>query len=144
MATRWLTAAVAGRHLRAAAIVANTIEETGWLDEFRGFIQSAFDAPKSLEQLQREALDPAPGYDIHHIVEQTAARNFGFPDSRINAPENLVRIPRIRHWEINGWYSRRSEKFGMLSPREYLRDKEWDEHVRVGLEALIENKVIKP
>lgn len=99
---RWLTVAVAGRHIRAAVFVKEVLEETGWMDEFRGFVQSAFDPPKSLEQLQKEAFEPAPGYDIHHIVEQMPARNAGFPDSLINAPENRVRIPRIRHWRSTG------------------------------------------
>lgn len=140
---RWITAAAAGRYVRALILAEDVLEKAGWMDEFRGFIKSAFDPPKSLEQLQKDASKPTPGYDIHHIVEQTAARRAGFPDSLINAPENLVRIPRIRHWELNRWFAKKNEKFGMRSPREYLRDKDWEERVRVGREALIEIGVLK-
>ena len=146
-AARWLFIAVAGRQIRAAGAVLNAIHETGWMDEFRGFIQGAFDPPKPLRQLQKEAFEPIPGYDIHHIVEKTSARNAGFPQSRINAPENLVRIPRIRHWEITAWYGRQNEDYVVngrtVSPREYLRDKDWDERRKVGLDAMRKFEVLK-
>jgi hypothetical protein len=35
------------------------------------------------------------------IVEQTPARKDRFPGSMIDAPENRVRIPTFKHWEIN-------------------------------------------
>lgn len=142
-AVRWLARALAGRYIRPALLMVEAIEKTEWLDEFIPFIQSAFDPPKSLEQLQRDAATPASGYDIHHIVEQTPARNAGFPESMINAPENRVRIPRIKHWQINSWYGTKNEDFDGLSPREYLRDKDWKERFRIGLDALIEHEVLK-
>ena len=37
------------------------------------------DDPKTLEELQRDANSPKKGYHIHHIVEQTPARQDGFP-----------------------------------------------------------------
>ncbi|HEV7911754.1 MAG TPA: hypothetical protein VGP28_11885 [Methylocella sp.] len=54
------------------------------------------------------------------------------------------RIPRLKHWEITGWYMRGNKRFGGLSPREYLRGKDWDERRQVGLEALIEAGVLEP
>jgi len=142
-AARWLTIAVAGRYIRAGLLVARAIEETDWMDEFRGFIQSAYDPPKSLRQLQKDAFEPAPGYDIHHIVEKKAAKNAGFPTSMINAPENLVRIPRIRHWEITAWYARKNKRFNDLPPRKYLSDKSWEKQMEIGLEALRKYGVLK-
>ena len=46
-----------------------------------------------------------------------------FQASIIDAHDNLVRIPRMKHWEINGWYARSNKEFGERSPREYLRGK---------------------
>jgi hypothetical protein len=44
---------------------------------------------------------------------------------------------------INAWYSRGNEEFGDLSPRDYLRGKDWDEQMRVGLDILRKYKVLK-
>jgi len=49
----------------------------------------------------------------------------------------------MKHWEITGWYGRRSGRFGGKSPREYLQDKDWSERQRIGLEALIEFEVLE-
>jgi hypothetical protein len=54
----------------------------------------------------------------------------------IEAPDNLALVPRIRHRQINGWYTRENEKFGGLSPREYLRGRAWEERLSIGIEAL--------
>lgn len=37
-----------------------------------------------------------------------------------------------------------NERYGGLSPREYLSDKDWDERAKVGREALILFGVLKP
>lgn len=62
----------------------------------------------------------------------------------IDSPENLVRIPTMKHWEINSWYMIGNDRFGGLSPRVYLRGKSWEERVEVGKLALIECGVLKP
>jgi hypothetical protein len=84
------------------------------------------------------------GDDIHHIAEQTSAERDKFPRSMIDDPENLVRIPRFKHWEITGWHQRKNERYEGVPPREYLRGKDWAERLRVGLDALIEHGVLKP
>jgi hypothetical protein len=61
----------------------------------------------------------------------------------IDSRENLVRIPVLKHIDISAWYSRGNEDYGYLSPRDYLRDKDWDEQMRVGLDVLRERKVLK-
>jgi len=61
----------------------------------------------------------------------------------INALENLVRIPRFKHWEITGWYMTRNENYGGSAPRDHLRGKNWDERWRIGLDALIRHGVLK-
>ncbi|MGB6174904.1 MAG: hypothetical protein WBF43_00860 [Methylocella sp.] len=79
-------------------------------------------------------------------MEQTPARDDKkIPDALIDEPDNLVSIPRLKHWEITGWFMRgNNDDYGGLSPREYLRGKSWDERRRVGLDALIDAGVLKP
>jgi hypothetical protein len=62
----------------------------------------------------------------------------------IDSRDNAVRIPTMRHEDINGWYSKPNDEYGGMSPHDYLRDKSWDERRSVGLKALIENEVLKP
>lgn len=85
-----------------------------------------------------------PGYDDHHIIEQTAAEYWGLTRSEIDDPSNLVSIPRLKHYQITGWYMTPNADFGGLSPREYLSDKSPEERREVGLRALILMKVLKP
>jgi hypothetical protein len=122
----------------------HAVERNAWLEEYEAEIEAYLDPPKSLEELQQAVSEPKKGYDVHHIVEQTPAKKDKFPDSMIQAPENLVQIPRFKHWEINSWFGRPNEMFGNKSPRDYLRDKDWDERRDVGLRALIRYGVLKP
>jgi hypothetical protein len=128
----------------AGAIYTGNMNNVEWLKDRQDLIAAYRDEPKTLEELQRAVQGPKPGYDIHHIVEQTAAERFGFTRSQANDPENLVRVPRLRHYEITGWYMDRNADFGNLSPRDYLSDKSWDERRRIGLDALVRFKVLKP
>jgi hypothetical protein len=69
---------------------------------------------------------------IDDLLEQD-----GFPADQINSPENRLRIPTLKHWLITGWYQTKNPDYGDLSPRNYLRGKSWDEHVRVARDAMI-------
>jgi hypothetical protein len=122
----------------------NALEAAYWAYRAYSYVNSYLDPPKALDELQRAVKNPAKGYDIHHIVEQSSAESAGYPRLMIDGPDNLVRIPTLKHWEINGWYGRPNKAFGGLSPREYLRDKDWAERTRVGQLALIEYGVLKP
>lgn len=115
-----------------------------WLYEYDAWIEASLDPPKSLIELQEAAAEPKAGYQLHHIVEQTPAAQDGYPRSMIDSADNVVRIPTLKHWEITAWYQTRSDQFGGLSPREYLRGKSWEERRRVGLEALVRHGVLKP
>jgi hypothetical protein len=119
------------------------IEGVSWLLELEPSIQAYLDEPKSLEELQRAVSYPRQGSDIHHIVEKTSAEEDGFPKWMIHGPENLIRIPRFKHWEITSWYMTKNENYGGLSPRDYLHGKDWDERRRVGLDALVRHGVLK-
>jgi hypothetical protein len=98
------------------------------------------------KELQNAVTDVSQaGYQDHHIVEQTSAETDGhFSRELIDSRDNGVRIPTMRHEDINGWYSKPNDEYGGMSPRDYLRDKSWDERRSVGLKALIENEVLKP
>lgn len=145
-AARWLAKAVV-REAVAGPVVGtflNALEAAEWAARGYPFIQSYLDPPKALFELQGAVSSPKRGYDIHHIVERTAAARAGFPDALINDRGNLVRIPTLKHWEITGWYMTKNENFGGLSPRDYLRDKDWAERTRVGHFALVKHGVLRP
>lgn len=130
--------------LAVGGSIAKILGIAPWLREHRAEIESYRDPPKTLEELQRAALQPsAPGYQDHHIVEQTPARNRKEPDWKIDAPDNLVRIPTLKHREISGWYGRKNAEYPPW-PRAYLREKGWEERREVGLKALLEHGVLKP
>jgi hypothetical protein len=107
-------------------------------------IKTANDPPATLEELQARAqLPKEAGYHDHHIVGQFAQNRLQFGDEWIDSTENKVRIPILKHLDINGWYSTPTPEYGDLSPRDYLRGKSWDEQMRVGLRVLRERGVLK-
>ena len=117
----------------------------GWVGAATGAISAAafpyvkayLDPPKSLGELQRAAQSPSQlGYEDHHIVERATAAADGSENALIAAPENLARIPTVKHWELNGWYETANPKFNDMTPRQYLKGKGWDERYQVGLEGL--------
>jgi hypothetical protein len=83
------------------------LEAAYWLNRFLPYVYSYFDAPKTREELQQNR---APGYDKHHVVEWWS-ENDGIPPSMIYSPDNEVLIPRLKHWDINGWLDEPSEEF---------------------------------
>jgi hypothetical protein len=140
-AAYWLAAAgkgVAARYLKI-------LQAVYWVTTLAlPYIRAYLSPPKTLQELQQDVLNPQPGYNIHHIVEQTPARDNGFPEDMINGPDNLLRIPTLRHWQITTWFQTGNPDFGDLSPRNYLRDKSWEERRRVGIDAMIRFGVLKP
>ena len=90
-----------------------------------------------MEELLDAVKNPQPGYNIHHIVEQTPAAKDGFPWNLIDSPDNLVLIPTLKHWQITAWYQTKNPNYRDMSPRDYLRGKRWDERRRVGIDALV-------
>ncbi len=125
--------------------ILNALDIASWVvEEGAPFIEAYADPPKSLEELQDAVSTTATGYDVHHIVEQTPAEQDGFSRPLIDSPENLVRIPTLKQWQITGWYMTSSEDFGGMSPRSYLRGKSWEERVQVGYQGLIRSGVLKP
>lgn len=112
------------------------LDAAPYLEDIKAEVRASFDPPRSLQELQEAVSSPEKGYDIHHIVERATRNPDGSEDAMINAPDNLVRIPRWKHWELNRWYETRSEDYGGLSPRQYLKGRGWDERRQVGLDGL--------
>ena len=115
-----------------------------WLVAYTAQIKSYTDPPKSLEELQKGVSTPEPGYDIHHIVEQTQAERDGFPRDVIDGPDNRVLIPRLKHQEINGWYQTPNADYDWETPRDYLSGRSWAVRRSVGLTAMRIFGVLKP
>jgi hypothetical protein len=133
---------VARRILESGEAFASIAKLSSWLMTYSPVAESYNDPPKSLVELQQAVSTPASGYDIHHIVQRNQESTFG--KEAINSPENLVLIPRMKHWDINSWYETKNRDFGGQSPREYLNGRNWDVQSAVGLEALRKFGVIKP
>lgn len=134
---------IARRIVQTGETVVTIARMSSWLQTYSSQINTYNDPPKSLDELQRAASTSAPGYDIHHIVEQTQAERDGFSREIINGPDNLVRVPRLKHQEINGWYQSKNDEFGGRTPREYLNGRSWEVRRSVGLEALKKYGVLK-
>jgi hypothetical protein len=122
----------------------NVLDAANWGYKAYPYIKSYLDPPKTLSELQDAVSNRQIGYDIHHIVEQTSAERDGSPRRIIDASDNLVRIPTLKHWQITGWYMTPNEDYGGRSPREYLRGQNWDEKMLVGRMALIKFGVLAP
>ncbi len=148
LAARWaaraLVAAAFGPEAEFVVGLEAAAETALWLYDKYPLIRAYLDDPKSLEELQSDVGTKKKGYDVHHIVEQTAADREGHSGAAIDGPDNLVSIPRLKHWEITGWYMRGNDRYGGLSPRAYLQGKSWNERRQVGLEALIDAGVLRP
>jgi hypothetical protein len=126
-----------------ADIFIGLMNEIEWLESYQDLIQAARDPPKTMRELQNSVGKGRPGYDDHHIIEQTAAERWGLSRSQINDRSNIVSIPRLKHYQITGWYMMKNDDFGGLTPREYLSDKSLEKRRQVGLDALELFKVLK-
>jgi hypothetical protein len=129
---------------RIGGPIGTIIEIGSWAYKYSPLVEAYNDPPRSIEELQRAVSTPAIGYDIHHIVERAQAERDGYPRELIDSPDNLVRIPTMKHWDLNRWYQIENPRYDWQTPREYLSDKNWDERRSVGLKALVEVGVLKP
>ena len=140
---RWFGRNV-GKATSAAAVIDGLGEQVDYIGKNVEAIKSYADPPKSLEELHDEVANARKGYEKHHIDENSLLEKLGFSKSERDRRDNLVLIPVLKHLDINGYYSKPSEDFGGLSPRQYLADKTAEERRRVGLETLVKFGVLKP
>ena len=120
------------------------IEIGSWVYDYSPYLVAYFDAPKTLDELRAAAETPTKGYDRHHIVERTPALDDDLDPSRIGGRENLILVPTMKHWEITAWYATRNKEYRGLSPREYVRGRDFDERLKFGLDVLRDFGVLKP
>ncbi|WP_189049131.1 hypothetical protein [Aliidongia dinghuensis] len=117
----------------------NAAQIAAWVYEYYPYIKAYSDTPKSLDELQQAAQGPARrGYDVHHIVEQASGRSGEIPSELITSGENLVSIPKLKHWELNAWYQKANRELkdkdgNEMTPRDYLKGKGYADRLRVGL-----------
>ncbi len=142
-AAQWIGAALRTGAAIPAALFIGALNGTEWLQYYNSSIESYRDPPRNLEELQAGIGQGRPGYDDHHIIEQTAAQRWGLTRSEINDKSNFVSIPRLKHYQITGWFQKPNPQFGGLSPRQYLSDKGIAERRAVGLYALELFEVLK-
>jgi hypothetical protein len=121
------------------------LEAAYWANKAYPYIRSYFDAPKTLDELRQNT---KPGYDEHHVVERWAEED-GMLGDKIESPENIIPIPKLKHWEINNWLGKpnpryKNEKNEAISPREYMKGKSWEERYQFGLDVLKKFGVLKP
>ena len=62
----------------------------------------------------------------------------------IDALDNLVCVPTLKRRQIAGWYMFKMMLMAGVSPRTYLRGRDWAERTRVGRDALVRNGLLKP
>lgn len=121
------------------------IEGATWIaQEYWPYIEEYLAPPRTLRELQADVRVPRRGTEVHHIVEQGDAVRGGYDRSRIDHPDNLVRISTLRHWQLTAWYQYTQPEYGSLSPRNYLRDKPWQTRYEIGLEALRKQGILAP
>ena len=63
-----------------------------WLYKKIPLITAYLDGPRSLEELQNNVGSPEEGYDVHHIMEKTAADRDGHSQEDIDGPDVLLRL----------------------------------------------------
>jgi len=122
---------------------ANQIKE---IDALTDAIRSANDPPKTLEELQAPVgTKSQSGYHDHHIAEEGAARDAGYPESLIQGRDNRARIPVLKHIEITRYYATKVEQDDgtRMSPRDKLKDADFETRREFGPGILRKYGVLK-
>ncbi|WP_024574016.1 MULTISPECIES: hypothetical protein [unclassified Afipia] len=137
---------LAGRYSPFADAFFGAVRQIDETNEIINTIKSANDPPRSLEELQdRVNLEDRSGYHRHHIVEEKAARTAGFSEDLVQGRENLVLVPFLKHLDITSHYARKVEQGdgSWLSPRDLLKDKDFETRREYGLKVLRDYGVLK-
>ena len=144
-AASWIGRARTPHQVAAAIGFIGALIAVDWIAGRISEIVTYLDPPSTMEELISAVNVQRAGTEVHHHkMEQHVSKQRGMTRREIDAPGNRVRIPTLKHYEITEWYGRPNIKFGGLSPRRYLADKPPEEHERVGLEALLLFRVLKP
>lgn len=115
------------------------------IDQYNAY----YDPPKTLDELHAPPEQNVLGYDQHHIVEQNPANvekrmveKFG--RDKIDDPDNVVWIPRLKHEEITSYYnSSISPEPGSPRQRDIVNSYDFDAQRELGLRMLRDKGVLK-
>ena len=144
-AATWIGRARTPHQVAVAIGFIGALIAVDWIAGRISEIITYLDPPRTMEELQFAVGVPRAGTEVHHHrMEQHVSKQRKITQREIDAPGNRVRIPILKHYEITEWYRQPNKKFGGRSPRQYLADKPPEEHERVGLEALLLFRVLKP
>ena len=115
--------------------------------------RASLDPPKTLAEMQTPPTQNALGYERHHIVEQNpdniaktpvevVVEKFG--RQAIDAPSNLVWVPRLKHELITAYYNGtdKDDADGRLH-RQVVNAMDFDAQYDAGLQALEEFGVLQ-
>jgi hypothetical protein len=109
---------------------------------------TSLDPPKTLEELQKRPTENVLGYERHHIVEQndfnlkkTTVVKFG--KERIEDPDNIAWVPRLKHEEITNFYNSRPDDGSASTFRESIRDLDYEQQRAIGLQKMRDVGVLK-
>jgi hypothetical protein len=108
--------------------------------------RASLDPPKTLVELQTPPTQNVLGYELHHIVGQNRdnvlktpievyVEKFGW--NMIDAPSNLVWVPRLKHELITGYYNSKvdGDPYGRLR-RQIINEGDFAAQREAGLQAL--------
>jgi hypothetical protein len=146
------------------SVLLTYLEDRGLrLDELPAVIKSLFDPPRPLIELQTDKPprgfdtanqlraylgDPPPGYEWHHIIEQNGQtrEDLNTPEgirTWIQNTENMVMIPVIKHYCINGFMSQTAPPKSGIVLRNTVRSMEPKDQRQMGIILLMLCRVIK-
>ena len=136
--------------------VLKPIELNGGEDRAIAQMKAYADPPKSLDELHSPPTKNVIGYERHHIVEQNPSnlQKDGFADfvasldkfgrERIDDPNNLVWVPRLKHEKISAEYSEKDESDPLgRRLRDVVKGMDFEEQRQIGLGLLRKNGVLK-
>jgi hypothetical protein len=146
------------------SVLLTYLEDRGLrLDELPAVIKSLFDPPRPLIELQTDKPprgfdtanqlkaylgDPPPGYEWHHIIEQNGQIRDDLitPEgirTWIQNTDNMIMIPVIKHYCINGIMSSTFPRGSGIILRNTVRNMEPKDQHQMGIILLMLCRVIK-
>jgi hypothetical protein len=142
-----------GAALEIADSISETIDIINTLQDITPELQKSLEPPKDLDELRADKgfrsfssfsefkrhYGPAgERFEWHHIVEQSA----DFPSEQINTTDNIIRVPKFIHEEINQIFST-TTKGRNYTIRDAMHGESFETQRRLGLQLLRDLGVIK-
>jgi hypothetical protein len=103
----------------------------------------AFAKDEWADELEKRFGRAPTGYDYHHIVEQGGTNAKDFAPDVLNSTENIVKIPKYLHEEINVVYGSPAKEAPTMSLRQWLRGQPYDVQRYWGIKVMRGLRIIK-